>query len=108
MGAGTAQKIALNMMSTLMAIKLGHVHDGLMVNLRADNAKLKRRSQDIVAAISGCTLEEATDYLDLAGGAVKSAILLASGARDRLQAETLLERTGQMLRPALSEIARVQ
>ncbi len=108
MGAGTAQKIALNMMSTLMAIKLGHVHDGLMVNLRADNAKLKRRSRDIVAAISGCTMDEATDYLDLAGGAVKSAILLASGARDRLQAETLLERTGQMLRPALSEIARVQ
>ncbi len=108
MGAGTAQKIALNMMSTLMAMKLGHVHDGLMVNLRADNAKLKRRSQEIVAAISGCTMEEATDYLDLAGGAVKSAILLARGARDRLQAETLLERTGHMLRPALSEIARVQ
>ena len=108
MGAGTAQKIALNMMSTLMAIKLGHVHDGLMVNLRADNAKLKRRSQDIVATISGCTMAEAADYLDLAGGAVKSAILLARGARDRLQAETLLERTGQMLRPALSEIARVQ
>ena len=108
MGAGTAQKIALNMMSTLMAIKLGHVQDGLMVNLRADNAKLKRRSQDIVAAVSGCTMDEAADYLDLAGGAVKSAILLASGARDRLQAETLLESTGQMLRPALSEIARVQ
>ena len=106
MGAGTAQKIALNMVSTLMAMKLGHVHDGLMVNVRADNAKLKRRSQDIVAAVSGCNIDEAATYLDLAGGAVKSAILLARGARDRLQAETLLERTGQMLRPALSEIAR--
>ena len=106
MGAGTAQKIALNMMSTLMAMKLGHVHDGLMVNVRADNAKLKRRSQNIVAAISGCSMEEAATYLDLAGGAVKSAILLARGARDRLQAETLLERTGHRLRPALSEIAR--
>jgi N-acetylmuramic acid 6-phosphate etherase len=106
MGAGTAQKIALNMMSTLMAMKLGHVHDGLMVNVRADNIKLKRRSQDIVAMIAGCDAQDAATYLDLAGGAVKSAILLASGARDRLQAETLLERTGQMLRPALSEIAR--
>jgi N-acetylmuramic acid 6-phosphate etherase len=106
MGAGTAQKIALNMMSTLMAIKLGHVHDGLMVNVRADNIKLKRRSQDIVAMIAGCDAEAAATYLDLAGGAVKSAILLARGARDRLQAETLLERSGQRLRPALSEIAR--
>lgn len=108
MGAGTAQKIALNMMSTLMAMKLGHVHDGLMVNLRADNAKLKRRSQSIVAAVSGCSEAQAAIHLDLAGGAVKSAILLARGARDRLQAETLLERSGQQLRPALSEIDRVR
>ena len=41
MGAATAQKIALNMMSTLMAIHLGHVHDGYMVNLHADNMKLQ-------------------------------------------------------------------
>lgn len=106
MGAGTAQKIALNMMSTLMAMQLGHVHDGLMVNLRADNAKLKRRSQAIVAAVSGCSEAQAAIHLDLARGAVKSAILLACGARDRLQAESLLERSGHMLRPALSEIDR--
>src|SRR6202000_1448998 len=36
MGAGTAQKIALNMFSTMMATRLGHVHDGYMVNLHAD------------------------------------------------------------------------
>ena len=39
MGAGTAQKIALNMLSTLTAVHLGHVHDGYMVNLMADNIK---------------------------------------------------------------------
>ena len=43
MGAGTAQKIALNMLSTLMAIRLGHVHDGFMVNVVADNAKLRMK-----------------------------------------------------------------
>ena len=53
MGAATAQKIALNMMSTLMAIHLGHVHDGYMVNLHADNTKLRSRAARIVAAISG-------------------------------------------------------
>ncbi len=104
MGAGSAQKVALNMMSTLMAMKLGHVHDGYMVNVRADNAKLVRRSQTIVADIANCSMEDAGRYLDLAGGAVKSAVLLARGARDRLQAENLLERTGQRLRPALSEL----
>ena len=54
MGAGTAQKIALNMLSTLAAIHLGHVHDGYMVNLHADNLKLKRRAARIVSAIAGC------------------------------------------------------
>ena len=54
MGAGTAQKIALNMLSTLAAIHLGHVHDGYMVNLHADNMKLRDRAARIVAAIAGC------------------------------------------------------
>ena len=54
MGAGTAQKIALNMLSTLAAIHLGHVHDGYMVNLHADNLKLQGRAARIVAAIAGC------------------------------------------------------
>ncbi|MGH6930856.1 MAG: N-acetylmuramic acid 6-phosphate etherase, partial [Dongiaceae bacterium] len=39
MAAGTAQKAALNLLSTLAAIKLGHVHDGMMVNVRAENEK---------------------------------------------------------------------
>ena len=50
MGAGTAQKIALNMLSTLAGIHLGHVHDGYMVNLVADNIKLRGRAARIVAA----------------------------------------------------------
>jgi N-acetylmuramic acid 6-phosphate etherase len=103
MGAGTAQKIALNMLSTLVAVHLGHVHDGYMVNLLADNAKLRGRAARIVAAVSGCGLEEAGRLLDRSGGAVKAAILLASGARDADAARQMLERNGQRLRPALSE-----
>src|SRR5690606_33398440 len=53
MGAGTAQKIALNMLSTMMAVHLGHVHDGFMVNLIADNSKLRGRAKRIVMAVSG-------------------------------------------------------
>src|SRR5690606_20422107 len=53
MGAGTAQKIAFNMFSTLVGVHLGHVHDGHMVNLKADNIKLKGRACRIVSDISG-------------------------------------------------------
>lgn len=104
MGAGTAQKIALNMLSTLAAIRLGHVHDGYMVNLTADNAKLRERAARIVAAISGRDREEACRLLDQSSGAVKVAVLLAAGAANAKAAEKILDGTGQKLRPALSAI----
>lgn len=104
MGAGTAQKIALNMLSTLAAIHLGHVHDGYMVNLHADNAKLRDRAARIVASITGRDVEEARRLLDRSGGAVKVAVLLAAGAASAEAAEKILEGTGQKLRPALSVI----
>lgn len=102
MGAGTAQKIALNMLSTLAAVHLGHVHDGYMVNLVADNAKLRDRAARIVSAVAGCGHEEATYFLEKCGGSVKTAILLAAGAGDAETAQRILERSGHRLRPALS------
>ena len=104
MGAATAQKIALNMISTLAAIHLGHVQDGHMVNVHADNIKLKHRARGIVSAITGCSADEAAHYLEKAGGSVKMAILLGAGAKDVSHATQLLESTEQKLRPALSTI----
>lgn len=104
MGAGTAQKIALNMLSTLTAVHLGHVHDGYMVNLMADNIKLRDRAARIVAAISGRGTDEAARLLEKSGGAVKTAILLAAGADSADAAQKILEEAGQKLRPALSAI----
>ncbi|MCA0047054.1 N-acetylmuramic acid 6-phosphate etherase [Mesorhizobium sp. B283B1A] len=104
MGAGTAQKIALNMLSTLTAVHLGHVHDGYMVNLMADNIKLRDRAARIVAAVSGRGRDEAAQLLDKSGGAVKTAILLAAGADNADAARKILEGTGQKLRPALSAL----
>ena len=52
LGAATAQKIALNLISTLAGIRLGHVHDGYMVNVVAANAKLRDRAARIVAALA--------------------------------------------------------
>jgi N-acetylmuramic acid 6-phosphate etherase len=104
MGAGTAQKIALNMFSTMIAIHLGHVHDGYMVNLRADNIKLRGRAARIVSAIAGCGTDEAAALLQKTGGQVKPAILLAAGARDARAANDLLESNSQQLRPALARL----
>lgn len=104
MGAGTAQKIALNMFSTLMAIRLGHVHDGYMVNLRADNKKLVARAARIVAEVTGVDVAEAGCLVEKASGSVKVAILLAKGAGDKKSAEDLLVQSGQNVRRALALI----
>lgn len=102
MGAATAQKIALNMLSTMMAIELGHVHDGLMVNLVADNIKLRERARDIVATVAEVDATSAAQALEMTGGAVKPAILLAAGASDLAAALELLTTHKGHLRPALA------
>jgi N-acetylmuramic acid 6-phosphate etherase len=79
MGAGTAQKVALNLMSVLVGIRLGHVHDGYMVNVLADNIKLRDRAARIVADLSGTDPATARAALDASGGRVKPAILIARG-----------------------------
>jgi N-acetylmuramic acid 6-phosphate etherase len=104
MGAGTAQKIALNMLSTLMAIRLGHVHDGFMVNVVADNIKLQERARGIVSAISGAEESKSRQALEATGGDVKLAVLLAAGAADRAAAQRLIEAHRGHLRPALEAL----
>ncbi len=106
MGAGTAQKIAFNMLSTLAAIKLGHVHDGHMVNLRADNEKLRARAAGMVAEIAGVDLDAADDWLKRSGGSVKLAVLMSAGAADLAAARALLDRSQQVLRPALEKLRK--
>ena len=103
MGAGTAQKITLNMISTLTAVHLGHVHDGFMVNLRADNDKLRDRARRIVSVIAGTDIEKAERLLAEADGSVKIAVLLAAGADGAQTAGRLLESCNQNLRIALKK-----
>lgn len=103
MGAGTAQKAALNLMSTLMAVRLGHVHDGMMVNVVADNEKLRARAIRIVASIGDVSEDAAEKALQRADGAVKPAALIACGATPD-QAGALLSETGQNLRAALARL----
>lgn len=103
MKAGTAQKIVLNLFSTAVMVKMGRVYRGLMVHLRASNAKLERRGKTIVAAIVGCSDEEAARHLQSAGGDVKSAILLGFGLPLDKVADALDRHQGD-LRATIDEI----
>ena len=103
MKAGTAQKVVLNLLSTAIMARMGRVYRGLMVHLRARNAKLRQRAKGIVAQIAGCSNDDAERHLDSAGGDVKNAILLGCGLTLD-QAAAILQRHRGNLRAALAEI----
>jgi N-acetylmuramic acid 6-phosphate etherase len=99
MKAGTAQRIALILLSSLVMIRLGRVYRGLMVDLKAVNKKLLRRSEKILLELSGRSREEVHDALRLAEGNVKTALLLLEGC-DLGEAARMLDRSGGHLRTA--------
>lgn len=96
LGAGTAQKVALNLMSSQAGVLMGHVHDGLMVNLRPDNIKLRDRAARIVASIADCDAATATAALQAADFHVKTAVLLAKGVSRRAAKELLAAHQGRL------------
>jgi N-acetylmuramic acid 6-phosphate etherase len=101
--AGTAQKLVLNMLSTLAMVRLGKVYGNLMVDLRATNAKLRRRAVRMVAAAASAGEEQAGAALDQAGGRVPVAIVMLRLGLDAAAAAERLERAGGSLRRALGE-----
>lgn len=78
MTAGTAQKIALNLLSTQIMITLGRVYQGFMVDVVPSNAKLVARAKGIVQALTGCDTEQA-DALWRETGDIKLAALVQGG-----------------------------
>ena len=103
MKAGTAQKAMLNLFSSVAMIRLGHVHDGYMVDVIATNAKLVRRSQAMVRALTGADEAVARTALERCGGHVKSAVLVVRGL-DPAAARAALEAAGGSLRRALAAL----
>ncbi len=105
MKAGTAQKIVLNLLSTALMVRLGRIYRGLMVDMRASNAKLRRRAGTMVSEIVGCGEAESARLIEQADGDVKTAILLGLGL-DRSEAAQLLQRHAGNLREAIDEARR--
>jgi N-acetylmuramic acid 6-phosphate etherase len=105
MKAGTAQKIVLNLFSTAVMVKLNRVYRGLMVHMRARNAKLRRRAAMMVAELVGCPPADAARLVEQADGDVKLAVLLGFGLSVE-DATKSLERHNGNLRLAIGEMAR--
>lgn len=100
--AGTAQKVVLNLFSTLVMVRLGRVYRGLMVHMQPTNAKLRQRAAQMVAVLAGCSEDAAAAAMAEADGDVKRAVLMALGV-PAAQASALLERHDGNLRAAIAE-----
>ena len=99
--AGTATKMALNMLSTSALVLLGGTHDGLMVDVVPANKKLIQRAESIVMEIAGCAKKEAAAALKDSGMSAKTAALMLMRGISRQEAEEALKRAGGSLRKAI-------
>jgi N-acetylmuramic acid 6-phosphate etherase len=100
--AGTAQKLVLNMLSTITMIRLGKTYGNLMVDVRASNEKLRARTRRIVALATGADDAEVERALAATDGEAKHAILAILAGVDGPTATRLLEESDGHLRAALA------
>ncbi|MGW6542025.1 N-acetylmuramic acid 6-phosphate etherase [Streptomyces massasporeus] len=100
--SGTAQKLVLNMISTITMIRLGKTYGNLMVDVRASNDKLRARSHRIVALATGAEDKEIEEALTATDGEVKNAILTILAGVDGPTAARLLAESDGHLRAALA------
>ena len=100
--AGTAQKLVLNMVSTISMIRLGKTFGNLMVDLAAANDKLRARVHRIVRTATGATPEEVEEALDAAEGDAKVAIVSLLGGVDAETARAKLSGANGNVRQALA------
>jgi N-acetylmuramic acid 6-phosphate etherase len=101
--AGTAQKMALNMLSTISMIKLGKVYKNLMVDVTPINEKLVIRAINIIVSATGVSKVKAEELLKISGMRPKVAIVMALTNSSLKEAEELLGKSGGSVRMAISK-----
>jgi N-acetylmuramic acid 6-phosphate etherase len=106
MKSGTAQKLVLNMLTTMAMVRIGKTYGNLMVDLRATNEKLVRRSHRLIRLVSGVGEEEARRLFEASGRDVKTAIFMGLTGTDREEAKRRLDAAGGVLRRALPDLVR--
>ena len=101
MKSGTAQKLVLNMLTTTAMIRMGKIYENMMIDLQMTNKKLVERSKRIVMTITGLPYDEAAEYLTLAGGHVKTALVIILAGVSADEAKTRLEKADGFVRKAI-------
>ena len=104
--AGTATKMALNILSTGVMVRLGKVHGNRMVDVAVTNAKLEDRALRILRDLAGVPRDRGLVLLAAAGGSVKLALLMEQSGLDADQARQLLLDQGSSLRHALAQLSQ--
>ena len=101
--AGTATKLALNTISTALMVRTGKVHENLMVDVRASNAKLQDRAARIVAELTGLPRPDCFELLDEAQWSVKTAVAMYVMEAPRDWAEAALTAANGHLHQVLAQ-----
>lgn len=99
--AGTAQKMALNMISTAAMVQIGKVYENLMVDVMQTNEKLYTRAENIVMEATGTDRDTAKNLLKESNGSVKEAIVMLLHSVDHPTAVELLEKSNGHIRRSL-------
>ena len=99
--AGTATKMALNILSTGVMVRLGKVYGNRMVDVAVTNSKLEDRALRILSDLGGVSREQGRALLEASAGSVKLALVMARRSLDAAQAAEVLQRSGGNLRQAL-------
>ena len=100
LAAGTAQKVALNALSTAVLVRLGGAYGNLMVGMRPQNLKLRGRAASIVKQAAACSASEAEAAL-AAGGDIRTAIVMLLGGFTPDEARARLKESQNHIREAL-------
>jgi len=103
--AGTAQKLALNTISTVTFVKLGKTFGNLMIDVQASNEKLRARAKRAVALATGATDEAVEEAIAAAGGDAKVAVVSLAAGVDVGEARSRLEAARGSVRDALNDVA---
>src|SRR5258707_10271068 len=99
--AGTSQKMVLNMLSTAVMARLGHVYENLMIDMMLTNEKLEDRALRILAAASGKSVSAAEHALRAAGHGLQVGLVMVKRGVEAPEAKRLIAQAGGNLRGAL-------
>lgn len=101
--AATAQKMVLNMITSISMIKLGKVFENMMIDLQLKNKKLIERSKKIIMIAADVDYDQATQCLKKSGGHVKTAIFIALTGAESIEAKKFIDTNDGFLKKALND-----